>query len=47
MLRQQEPLSQLKAIGWVPIIRIAGDIAKMLGYPAGAWWRIRRRNRGR
>ncbi|MSP11910.1 MAG: glycosyltransferase [Chloroflexi bacterium] len=32
---------QVKAIGWVPVIRIAGDLAKMAGYPAG--WRWRRR----
>ena len=47
MLCQQQPMSQLKAIGWVPIIRIAGDIAKMIGYPVGVGWRIRQRNRGR
>jgi glycosyltransferase involved in cell wall biosynthesis len=33
--------AQLKAIGWVPIIRVAGDIAKMIGFPIGVWWRIR------
>lgn len=25
----------------VPLIRIVGDIAKMLGYPVGLWWRWR------
>ncbi len=30
---------QLKAIGWVPIIRVVGDLAKMIGYPTGVWWR--------
>lgn len=28
---------------WVPIIRVAGDVAKMHGYPAGIAWRIRSR----
>jgi glycosyltransferase involved in cell wall biosynthesis len=32
-----------KAVLWVPIIRIWGDVAKMLGYPVGVWWRIRHR----
>lgn len=34
---------QLKAIGWVPIIRVVGDVAKMIGYPVGVWWRRKRR----
>ena len=34
---------QLKAIGWIPIIRVAGDLAKMIGYPVGGGWRRRRR----
>ncbi len=41
MLRGQKPSGQIKAIGWVPIIRVAGDIAKMTGYPVGVWWRKR------
>jgi len=32
---------RLQAILWVPIIRVTGDIAKMLGYPVGWLWRIR------
>lgn len=37
-------LSQkLKAALWVPIIRITGDIAKMVGYPVGLLWRFRHR----
>lgn len=24
----------------VPLIRLVGDVAKMLGYPVGVWWRI-------
>jgi glycosyltransferase involved in cell wall biosynthesis len=27
----------------VPVIRLVGDVAKMLGYPVGVWWRLRRR----
>lgn len=34
---------KLKAFAWVPIIRIAGDLAKMAGYPAGVLWRLRHR----
>jgi len=32
---------RLIALGWMPIIRIVGDIAKMVGYPVGVWWRWR------
>jgi GT2 family glycosyltransferase len=35
------PSHRLEAILWVPVIRLAGDIAKMLGYPVGVWWRYR------
>jgi glycosyltransferase involved in cell wall biosynthesis len=40
-----------KHVGWgqwlgaallVPVIRLVGDVAKMVGYPAGLWWRWRR-----
>ncbi len=34
---------RLGAIVWVPLIRITGDVAKMLGYPAGLCWRWRHR----
>jgi len=33
--------SQLHAILLVPIIRLVGDVAKMLGYPTGWIWRLR------
>jgi glycosyltransferase involved in cell wall biosynthesis len=36
-------VDKLRAVIWVPIIRITGDIAKMLGYPAGVAWRARTR----
>ena len=41
MLRSLSRSGQLQAIGWVPIIRVAGDIAKMLGYPVGVRWRLK------
>jgi glycosyltransferase involved in cell wall biosynthesis len=31
-----------QAIALVPVIRLVGDVAKMLGYPVGVWWRLRR-----
>ena len=35
---------RLRAIAWVPVIRVTGDLAKMVGYPVGVWWRLRQRN---
>lgn len=32
--------SNLKALLLIPIIRVTGDVAKMLGYPAGWAWRV-------
>jgi glycosyltransferase involved in cell wall biosynthesis len=32
---------QLQAILWVPVIRVTGDVAKMIGYPVGWLWRLR------
>jgi cellulose synthase/poly-beta-1,6-N-acetylglucosamine synthase-like glycosyltransferase len=37
-------LDRLKALLWVPVIRVTGDIAKMLGYPVGLVWRWRHRS---
>jgi cellulose synthase/poly-beta-1,6-N-acetylglucosamine synthase-like glycosyltransferase len=34
---------RLWAIALVPLIRVVGDLAKMIGYPVGVWWRLRRR----
>lgn len=31
----------LAALIWIPIIRVVGDVAKMIGYPSGVWWRIK------
>ena len=33
------PVEKLKAALLVPIIRVVGDVAKMLGYPVGVTWR--------
>jgi glycosyltransferase involved in cell wall biosynthesis len=36
------PVQKLRAALWVPVIRVTGDVAKMIGYPVGMWWRWRR-----
>lgn len=38
------PPARLRAFALIPIIRLVGDMAKMAGYPAGIWWRMRHRN---
>ena len=35
------PVERVKAVLMVPTIRVVGDVAKMLGYPAGWIWRLR------
>lgn len=35
--------SNLRALALVPLIRVAGDVAKMIGYPVGLWWRFKQR----
>ena len=45
MLEPHGLLGRLKAVALVPIIRVVGDVAKMVGYPVGLAWRWR--NRGR
>lgn len=37
------PPARARAFALIPIIRLVGDVAKMLGYPAGMWWRLRNR----
>lgn len=37
------PPARLRAFALIPIIRFVGDMAKMLGYPAGLLWRLRHR----
>jgi hypothetical protein len=29
---------------FVPVIRVVGDAAKMIGYPVGVWWRLKRKS---
>jgi glycosyltransferase involved in cell wall biosynthesis len=41
-LRAHLKRNVIYAIAFVPIIRLVGDVAKMLGYPVGVWWRLRR-----
>jgi len=36
-------VQKLQTLLWVPVIRVTGDVAKMIGYPAGVWWRWRHR----
>lgn len=36
-------VERLYALMLVPAIRIVGDVAKMLGYPVGRWWRMKNR----
>ncbi|MDA8218072.1 MAG: glycosyltransferase [Dehalococcoidales bacterium] len=36
-------LGRVEAILLVPVIRLVGDVAKMLGYPVGIRWRLRHR----
>ena len=35
--------SNLEALALIPVIRVVGDIAKMIGYPVGWLWRVRNR----
>ena len=39
------PGQRLQAALLVPVIRVVGDWAKMVGYPVGLWWRWRNRQR--
>jgi len=49
ILRREEPALSLpetvKAILLIPVIRLVGDFAKMVGYPVGLIWRLRNRHR--
>jgi glycosyltransferase involved in cell wall biosynthesis len=38
---QLRPGEKVRAFFWIPVIRVTGDIAKILGYPAGRWWRYK------
>ncbi len=41
MLRDFSFSERLRAVVWVPLIRVTGDVAKMIGYPVGVIWRMR------
>jgi glycosyltransferase involved in cell wall biosynthesis len=41
--RKLSPAAWWQAALLVPLIRLVGDLAKMVGYPVGLWWRWRRR----
>lgn len=36
---------QLAAAALVPVIRVVGDVAKMVGYPVGLWWRVKNKDK--
>lgn len=40
-LRPSAGLDGLQVLAWLPVLRVTGDLAKMLGYPAGRLWRLR------
>lgn len=44
LAKNLSPREKCKAFLWTPLIRVSGDAAKMLGYPAGVWWRVTRPN---
>jgi hypothetical protein len=37
------PETLLRALALIPVIRVVGDVAKMLGYPVGWYWRLKNR----
>ena len=39
------PPARVRALALIPIIRLVGDVAKMIGYPVGLWWRWKNRDR--
>lgn len=43
LLRALSLPQALYALALVPVIRLTGDLAKMLGYPVGLWWRLANR----
>jgi glycosyltransferase involved in cell wall biosynthesis len=45
LLPSLHPLDRIKALLWVPTIRVIGDVAKMIGYPVGLRWRWQNRHR--
>lgn len=45
LTRNWSPPARVRAFALIPIIRLTGDVAKMVGYPAGQLWRWRHRRR--
>ena len=41
--QELSPAEWLAAAALVPVIRVAGDLAKMAGYPVGVLWRRKHR----
>jgi len=41
-LAELSPAERAQAIALVPVLRLVGDVAKLLGYPAGVRWRLNR-----
>lgn len=42
VMRDSERPAQIRAMLWIPVIRLVGDVAKMIGYPVGWRWRLQR-----
>jgi hypothetical protein len=45
MLRPLGLFARVGAVLLVPMIRVVGDVAKMVGYPVGLIWRWQNRHR--
>ncbi len=43
MMASLSPAEKIEAALWVPVIRVTGDVAKMIGYPVGWFWRLKHR----
>jgi glycosyltransferase involved in cell wall biosynthesis len=37
------PASRLGGMALIPVLRLVGDLAKMIGYPVGRYWRLKNR----
>jgi len=37
---------RLQVLALIPLIRVTGDVAKMIGYPVGVWWRVSQQRAG-
>jgi len=44
MIRGLSLIYKVKAVLWVPVVRVWGDVAKMVGYPVGILWRMGHRD---